>query len=83
MFDNIGRKIKTVAKLFCWIEIICCVVAGIAIMGSGESAAVAVGIIVALGGSLMSWVGSFVMVGFGELVENSTKIAAIISDINE
>ena len=83
MFDNIGRKIKTVAKLFCWIEIICCVVAGIAIMGAGESAAVAVGIIVALGGSLMSWVGSFMMVGFGELVENSAKIAAIISDINE
>ena len=27
-------------------------------------------------GSLLSWVGSFVMVGFGELIENTAEIAA-------
>lgn len=85
MFNNIGRKIKTFAKVMCWIGIISSVLTGLVMIAgsfsgrfSGPAAAVGIlsGIAVALVGSLISWVGSFMMVGFGELVENSAEIAA-------
>lgn len=86
MFNNIGRKIKTTAKVFCWIGIICSVVSGVVMVSGGFAEmrwgieyglpAILGGIGIALLGSLISWVGSFMMVGFGELVENSAEIAA-------
>lgn len=81
MFNNIGRKIKTFAKVMCWIGIIASVVAGLAmIAGSSSSyapaAGIVAGILTAVMGSLFSWVGSFMLVGFGELVENTAEIAA-------
>ena len=85
MFSNIGRKIKMTAKVFCWIGIIASVVGGIGMIAAGftgllpQASAVATilsGIGTALLGSLLSWVGSFMMVGFGELVENTAIIAA-------
>ena len=85
MFSNIGRKIKITAKVFCWIGIIVSVVSGVGMIVAGfagilpQASGVATilgGIGTALLGSLVSWVGSFMMVGFGELVENSSIIAA-------
>ena len=83
MFNNIGRKIKTFAKVMCWIGIIVSVVAGLVmIVGSffsyvyAPAAGIASGLLTAVLGSLFSWVGSFMMVGFGELVENTAEIAA-------
>lgn len=86
MFNNIGRKIKVTAKVFCWIGIICSVVGGLVMVAGGFSQmrwgmayvlpAVLGGIGIAVLGSLLSWVGSFMMVGFGELVENTAEIAA-------
>ena len=87
MFSNIGRKIKVTAKVFCWIGIILSVVGGIGVIAAGfmellprasTAALILSGIGIALLGSLVSWVGSFMMVGFGELVENSAIIAANI-----
>ena len=69
MFSNIGGKIKVTAKVFCWIGIIVSVVGGLGMIVAG-------GVGTALLGSLLSWVGSFVMVGFGELIENTAEIAA-------
>ena len=37
------------------------------------------GILVIVFGSLASWIGSFFMYGFGELVENSKKVADRVS----
>lgn len=81
MFNNIGRKIKTFAKVMCWIGIIASVVAGLVMIATSFSsyapaAGIAAGILTAVLGSLFSWVGSFMMVGFGELVENTAEIAA-------
>ena len=85
MFNNIGKKIKITAKVFCWIGIILSVISGLGMIVAGFSGmwtqmgsivTVLGGIGVALLGSLLSWVGSFLMVGFGELVENSAEIAA-------
>ena len=81
MFNNIGRKIKTFAKVMCWIGIISSVLAGLVMIaasfsGRAATAGILMGIAVALVGSLISWVGSFMLVGFGELVENTAEIAA-------
>ena len=81
MFNNIGSKIKTFAKVMCWIGIIASVVAGLVMIATSFSsyapaAGIVAGILTAVLGSLFSWVGSFMMVGFGELVENSAEIAA-------
>lgn len=81
MFNNIGRKIKTLAKVICWIGIIISVVAGVVmVVGSTSSydstVGIVGGILTAVLGSLFSWLGSFMMVGFGELVEKTAEIAA-------
>lgn len=70
MFDNIGGKIKTVAKVMCWIGIIASVIIGFVMLVQDEDTAFA-GILTMLFGSLGSWVGSFITYGFGQLVENS------------
>lgn len=74
MFDNIGGKIKGLAMMFCWIGILSCIFIGIAIILIDEDLA-ALGLIVALAGSFFSWSGSFLLYGFGQLIENSDIIA--------
>ena len=85
MFSNIGRKIKITAKVLCWIGIIVSVAGGVGMIAAGFSGmwtqmgsivTILGGIGAALLGSLLSWVGSFFMVGFGELIENTAEIAA-------
>ena len=93
MFSNIGRKIKVLAKVFCWLGIIGSVIIGVlmisgssyftAISGnlSNDAAAFAAGSLGAFGGivfiivgSLLSWISSFVLYGFGKLVDNSSEL---------
>ena len=71
MFDNIGSKIKTLAKVVCWIGIIGSIIAGIAMIATMGSVGVLSGLLTIVLGALLSWVGSFVLYGFGEMVENS------------
>lgn len=78
MFKNIGGKIKGLAKVICIIEIAASIVAGFDMMGSGHNdAMVGMGLAVMIGGSLVSWIGSFFIYGFGELIENTTVIAEL------
>lgn len=85
MFDNIGRKIKTLAKVLCWIGIAISVISGIAAMLSGNDritindnyavvSPVIIGIVIIIIGCLSSWIGSFFTYGFGQLIENSEEI---------
>ncbi len=71
MFDNIGGKIKTLAKIFCWIGIVFSVIFGIFLI-IGEQVIIGLGLL--FGGSILSWISSFVLYGFGELIDNSEKI---------
>lgn len=80
MFNNIGRKIKSLAKIMCWIGIIISVLAGIVMMTSDLG--IVGGILTALLGSLVSWLSNFMMAGFGDLVENTAEIAAYIRENN-
>lgn len=74
MFDNVGSKIKGLASFFCWGGIIASIIGGIILIGLDEDLIFA-GIAVIVIGSLLSWISSFVLYGFGELVANSAIIA--------
>lgn len=76
MFNNIGGKIKTLAKVICWIGIIGSIIGGIGCIAADEDM-ILYGLLIAVGGSLFSWIGSFFTYGFGELIENSSKLVAL------
>ncbi len=82
MFNNIGRKIKTLAVVLFWIMMILGVlgslIGGISIIattGRYDDTGVVFGILTIIFGSgfafLFSWIGSFFMYGFGQLIDDS------------
>ena len=71
MFDNIGQKIKGTIEILCWVGMLGSVIAGLAAMEHYFFN----GLLIAVIGCLCSWIGSFLLYGFGELVDNSAKIA--------
>ena len=73
MFENIGKKIKALAQTLCWIGIVASVIGGMAAIASGEELAF-IGLIIIIAGSLISWISSFAMYGFGELIDKVTAI---------
>jgi len=85
MFQNIGKKIRTLAKVICWVGIIVSIVGGVVMAASGAAlmdydagsgvAAIVGGIVTAVFGALFSWIGSFMMLGFGEIVDRVNEIA--------
>ena len=92
MFTNIGRKIKVLAKVLCWIGIIGGIVSGISLIivgakgtgiamdyyGStsvvGGAALIAVGVVLLIVLPLLAWVSSFLLYGFGEMVDSTSDI---------
>lgn len=80
MFSNIGRKIKALAKVVCWIGIIGSIIGGISFfVAAGEAYSdggtyVAAGFVVIIVGALLSWLGSFFTYGFGELIDRVQSI---------
>lgn len=74
MFRNIGNKIKIAARIAALVEIIFCVVFGFVLLVSVESMALT-GFLIMTVGSLISWLSSLILYGFGELVENSMILA--------
>lgn len=75
MFNNIGKKIKALAKFLCILGIILSILIGVLMIlsHSGDPQTLFYGILVIVLGSLLSWVGAFFAYGFGELVDNSKK----------
>ena len=86
MFNNIGGKIKGLAKLICWAGIILSVLLGV-LMITGADVSDAVegaetlqgmgwvgGVLFIVIGCLASWIGSFFTYGFGQLIENTDKL---------
>ena len=79
MFKNIGAKIKKIAEIYTILGIVVSVIWGIttmAISGIG-------GLLVIVIGCLASWIGSFLLYGFGQLVENSDKLVKALSEKNK
>ena len=80
MFNNIGGKIKGMAKTGFDIGVLISCVIGIVLIFGGISLDVGplilfIGILVAALGCLFSWIGTVCLYGFGQLIENSDTIA--------
>ena len=117
MFNNIGRKIRVLAMVLCWIGIIAFVITGIAMLvnagnlekelkeaekayrnsyssyssyrtttasatQSSISAIRTTAWCIIILGPLFSWIGSFLLYGFGELVEKTAHIDATVSSLD-
>ena len=78
MFNNIGGKIKALASIFTWIGIIISLIIGLLFIFA-DSHVVVIGILIIIIGSLMSWISSWLLYGFGDLIENSSIIARKLS----
>ena len=83
MFDNIGDKIKTLAKVSTVLGIVISVIYGIVLMVSDL---IFVGFLVMILGSLLFWISSFTLYGFGEMINqleysnsNSKKIYDLLN----
>jgi len=86
MFNNIGEKIKKLAKFVCWFGIAVCVISGIAMIirgsqtdhyyGSPQNGTLMIieGIILSIVGPIASWLGSLILFGFGELIARTVSI---------
>ena len=70
MFENIGEKIKTLATVISILGIGISCICGLVLIGQKFVA----GILVAGIGSLISWISSFALYGFGELIETNHEI---------
>lgn len=83
MFDNIGHKIKIVARVFFMLGVVISIFAS-----AGYCMALEITdnfllyIIFAILGGISSWVVSILIYGFGELIESVTKISKNIDNHN-
>ena len=81
MFDNIGRKIKSMAKGLFWGCMVVCSVGGLFGIVAVETAEERIAILIAaIAYGILSWIGSWLMYGFGQLVENSTIMTEMRTD---
>ncbi|MBQ7379816.1 MAG: hypothetical protein IJW70_09120 [Clostridia bacterium] len=87
MFDNIGKKIKILAEVLCWVGIVLSVLFGAILIISpaytGEMDLLYRGIFVIVFGCLFSWVGSFCLFGFGELIEKNSETTQYVKEIRD
>ena len=74
MFNEIGKKIKVLAKLFFILEVITLVVVSILLMISNRNF-VFPGIMIMLIGSLVAWITACFAYGFGELIDKTSEMA--------
>ena len=74
MYSNIGKKIKTLAVAFCALGMAASLISGLAMFFAGtqysELGAMA-GLITIIVGCLTSWIASFAIYGFGELIDTT------------
>ena len=74
MFNNVGQKIKSVTTTFCWIGIVLCVIGGLSLLMAEQ---ILLGLIVAIAGSLLTWLSSLAIYAIGSIEDN----LAILTEI--
>lgn len=79
MYDNIGGKIKGLTKWVCIIGSIIMAISGIVCMGQGEDF-IPVGILLLILGPVLCWISSWILYGFGELIEKISNIERAMSE---
>lgn len=78
MFENIGKKIKGLAKFYCWIGIIVSLITGLVfciISASEDEVGFLIpGLCLLFLGPLFSWIGSWLLYSWGDIVDNVQTI---------
>ena len=79
MYNNIGKKIKGLAKVIAYGGIFICSLGGIAaflaMSSDWQTEDIAfIGLVIAVIGSLVCWISGFFTYGFGELVDQTMEI---------
>ncbi len=74
MFRNVGKSIKTIAIVFCIVDMISSIITGIVLMAEDDDY-IALGLLIIFLGTFLAWVGALFIYGFGQLVQNSDIIA--------
>lgn len=72
-FDNIGGKIKGLAKFIFAILTIIELLGGFFFLIEGNNEII--GLLIIVGGPILAWINSWLLYGFGQLIENSDIIA--------
>lgn len=85
MFNDIGKKIKGLAKVLSWVGIIASCITGLVLLAlaSHDGLFVLYGLLTAAVGSLLSWVGGFFVYGFGELIDKNNGIYKLLGGKEE
>ena len=71
-YENIGNKIKGLAQMAFVVGAIAAVITGIALMATDEDL-ILYGLLVLIVGPIIAWVSSWLLYGFGQLIENTDK----------
>ncbi len=80
MFDGIGKKIMAMAKTLCWVGIIVSIIIGMGMLSFNPLSGLLTGFL----GVIFSWIGSWIMYSWGEVVDNISKIKTkIVGDTEE
>ena len=78
MFNNIGKKLKTLAKVLAILGIIGSVISGIVLISVSEKL-IAIGLVIMILGSLVSWISSWAMYAIGD---TNTKVSQIQKNLH-
>lgn len=74
MYKNIGGKIKKRSQLIAIVEIIAVVIIGINLFASNSAAGMIAGLCIMIVGCLAAWISSWLLYGFGEIIEKVSLI---------
>ena len=88
MFENVGEKIKALAKVICAVGIVFSIIVAIFMFYMAdeyyrvEEVYYTLGVIILILGPISSWTNSLLIYGFGELIEATCSFKGKVSDIN-
>ena len=77
LYENIGGKIKNCAKWIFVVEAIAAILAGFVLAAEEDG----VFILVSIVGPLVAWVGSWLLYGFGELIETNAQTRDLTAEL--
>ncbi len=89
MFEDIGRSIESLARILRFLGIIGSVIASISMfitaseMRYGGEVYTILGIVILIGGSIVTWISTFLLYAFGELVDKVCDIQKDVKDIKK
>lgn len=82
MFTEIGKKIKNWARAIFVIEAICAIIAGL-VMAFSDSDMILYGLLTAVAGFFVAWVSTWLLYGFGELVDKVCDIEVHLASMKK